>query len=126
MAYQDGRRQKGGWAYRQNTSLKNYIRQRDSYTCQICGEEGWIIDHIVPWAISHDSRIENLRVLCHRCNLALRRKRRDANPHDTLRKWFAHIDAELKAELTREAERAGGEQSDSSRSKVMAGAQARQ
>ena len=94
MTYKNGSRQTGGKAYRQNQSLKKFIRERDSYTCQICGKEGWIVDHRIPWAISHDSRIANLRVLCHGCNLKLRRKRRDVLP--MLDKWYKDIEAELK------------------------------
>jgi len=95
MAYKNGSKQVGGKAYRQHQSLKKYIRERDNYTCQICGQEGWIVDHIIPWAISHDSTIPNLRVLCHACNLVLRRRRKDARP--TLERWFADLDAELKS-----------------------------
>jgi|SRR3990167_10954711 len=80
MAYKDGSRTTGGKAYRQHQSLKKVVRERYNYTCQLCGNEGWIVDHIIPWAISHDSTLANLRVLCHGCNLELRRKRKDARP----------------------------------------------
>lgn len=97
MAFKNGSRQTGGKAYRQHQSLKKFIRERDNYTCQLCGKEGWIVDHKIPWAISHDSSIPNLRVLCHACNLALRRRRKDALP--MLEEWFAMLDAELKASI---------------------------
>ncbi len=88
---------RGGKAYRQNQSLKKFIRERDNCTCQICGNAGWIVDHIIPWAISHDSSVSNLRVLCHSCNLKLRRRRKDARP--MLEHWFADIELELKSTI---------------------------
>lgn len=43
--YKDGSpRRNGGQAYNQHRSLKEYIRERDNYTCQLCGAEGWIVD----------------------------------------------------------------------------------
>lgn len=96
MAYKDGSRTRGGKAYRQSQSLKEYIRRRDNHTCQLCGQEGWIIDHIVPWTVSHDSSLSNLRVLCHACNLKLRRVRKDANPFQTLADYYAYLERELK------------------------------
>ena len=66
----------GGRCYRQSQSLKGFIRERDNYTCQLCGKKGWIVDHIIPWRVSHDSHIANLRVLCHACNLSLRQQRK--------------------------------------------------
>jgi len=97
MSYKDGSRQTGGKAYRQHQSLKEFIRERDDYTCQICGKEGWIVDHKIPWAISHDSTIANLRVLCHACNLKLRCRRKDARP--MLEQWFATIEEELRLSI---------------------------
>ena len=94
MAYEDGSRQKGGYSYSQRRELKDRIRQRDKFTCQICREYGWIVDHITPYAISHDSRLENLRVLCRACNLATRR------PNKRLRlplpQYYEAIEAELR------------------------------
>ena len=100
MAYKDGSRQKGGKCYRQSQSLKKFVRERGNYTCQICGKEGWIVDHIIPYAVSHNSYISNLRVLCHSCNLKLRRKRKDANPYQRLADWYAYLDTELKQEVS--------------------------
>lgn len=82
----------GGNAYRQHTTLKNFIRERDHYTCQICGEYGDQVDHIIPYAISHDSHISNLRVLCRKCNIVTRRKRKAALPYP---EWIARIENEL-------------------------------
>ncbi len=73
-----GSKLSGGRAYRQHQTLKRFVRERDNYTCQLCGTEGWIVDHIRPWRVSHDSTLSNLRVLCHACNLKRRMKRIDA------------------------------------------------
>ena len=72
---------RGGQNYRQHTALKDYIKSRDNNTCQICGaglEARLEVDHIIPYAISRDSRIDNLRTLCTRCNRETRRKRVDS------------------------------------------------
>ena len=82
-------------AYRQHTKFKDQIRERDHYTCQLCGHYGDQVDHIIPWAESHDSSPENLRVLCLPCNLQLRRKRIDASLSDD--EFKAYIKAELAA-----------------------------
>ncbi len=87
----------GGKSYRQHQSFKTAIRERDNHTCQICGNEGWIIDHIIPYAISHETRPEGVRVLCHSCNLKLRRKRRDARLD--LNDWLSYLNTELRGEL---------------------------
>jgi 5-methylcytosine-specific restriction endonuclease McrA len=76
--YKDGSKQTGGKTYRQHTTLKDAIRKEAGYKCAICGEYGDQVDHIIPWQVSHDSSINNLRVLCRKCNLATRRQRRDA------------------------------------------------
>jgi len=93
MAYEDGSKQVGGKAYRQHQTLKAFIRERDGYTCRLCGEEGWMVDHIVAWGVSHDSTVSNLRVLCHACNLKTRRERRDAR--SSLNAWHSAIELEL-------------------------------
>ncbi len=53
--------------------LREMIKQRDNYTCQICGkympdEVGLHIDHIIPVSKGGKSTPENLRVLCSKCN----------------------------------------------------------
>jgi hypothetical protein len=53
--------------------LKEKIKIRDNYTCQICGKEmhdevGLQIDHIIPVAKGGLSIEKNLRVLCSKCN----------------------------------------------------------
>ena len=95
MGYKDGSKQRGGKCYRQSQSLKETLRKRFNFTCQICGQWGKTIDHIIPWAVSHDSSIANLRVLCNACNLKLRRVRRDANPHKTIADYYAYLEREL-------------------------------
>ncbi len=55
--------------------LRQKIKERDNYTCQICGkvmldEVGLHIDHIVPIKQGGKSVPENLQVLCSKCNLA--------------------------------------------------------
>lgn len=54
-------------------ALKKQIKERDNYTCQICGkympdEVGLQIDHIVPVSRGGKSVPSNLRVLCDKCN----------------------------------------------------------
>jgi 5-methylcytosine-specific restriction endonuclease McrA len=56
-----------------SSELKNKIKIRDDYTCQICGkhmpdEVGLHIDHIIPVAKGGLSIEKNLRVLCSKCN----------------------------------------------------------
>ena len=53
--------------------LREAIKQRDNYTCQICGkympdEVGLHIDHIIPISKGGKSIPSNLRVLCSKCN----------------------------------------------------------
>lgn len=48
------------------------VLERDSYTCQMCGEIGGFlqVDHIQPWSDCIEGRfnIENCRTLCMRCH----------------------------------------------------------
>ena len=53
--------------------LKDQIKKRDDYTCQLCGkympdEVGLHIDHIIPVSKGGKSIPSNLQVLCSKCN----------------------------------------------------------
>ncbi len=93
MAYKDGTKTVGGKTYSQHSSLKKFIRERDNHTCQLCGQPGDIVDHIIPWAISHDSSTSNLRAACFRCNVATRRKRE--NHSLPIAEWYHWLEQEL-------------------------------
>lgn len=54
--------------------LRQRIKERDNYTCQICGkympdEVGLHIDHIIPISKGGKTVEQNLQVLCDKCNL---------------------------------------------------------
>jgi len=60
-------------------SVQRAAYQRDSYTCVQCGLEGkgetheekvkgFAIDHVVPNAAGGSSELENLQILCRKCN----------------------------------------------------------
>lgn len=54
-------------------ALRDKIKIRDNYTCQICGkymtdEVGLQIDHIIPISKGGKSIESNLQVLCSKCN----------------------------------------------------------
>jgi 5-methylcytosine-specific restriction endonuclease McrA len=83
----------GNTCYRQALEYKQQVRERDNYTCQLCGAYGDQVDHIIPWAVSHDSQMGNLRVLCKPCNLSLRRTRSDAAL--SYNQFFQYIESEL-------------------------------
>jgi 5-methylcytosine-specific restriction endonuclease McrA len=95
--YTNGTKQRGGKTYRQHTSLKKAIREQAGYKCALCGGYGDQVDHAIPYAISHDSTLSNLRVLCLPCNLSLRRQRSDANLFPTITVWFDYLQSELVA-----------------------------
>ena len=60
-----------------NDRLKVRVLMRDGNRCQICGvkcNDGIHkihFDHIIPWSKGGETTLENLRVLCSVCNLAL-------------------------------------------------------
>jgi 5-methylcytosine-specific restriction endonuclease McrA len=74
---------KGGVTRRFRPSIPKSVSraayQRDSYSCVLCGLEGigetheektkgFALDHIVPHAAGGSSNLENLQVLCRKCN----------------------------------------------------------
>lgn len=55
--------------------LRNYIKERDNYTCQMCGASAYEhylllleVDHIIPISRGGLSVPENLQTLCWKCN----------------------------------------------------------
>jgi len=84
--------------YRQKLRVKERIRKRDNYTCQLCVAPGWQVDHIIPFAISHDSSEANLRILCKACNYKTRRERKDAAMSND--KWWEYIQKEYLDSLS--------------------------
>lgn len=56
--------------------LKIQVLMRDGNKCRICGVEcndgihNIHFDHIIPWSKGGETVLENLQVLCHKCNLA--------------------------------------------------------
>jgi 5-methylcytosine-specific restriction endonuclease McrA len=95
MCYKDGSKTVGGKCYRQSKEYRRMILERDNYTCQICGRPGKDVDHIIPFALGGLSIPTNQRVLCHKCNVNLRRPRKDRrlDPDE----YYAKLEAELAA-----------------------------
>ena len=84
--------------YQEQTLYKTVIRERDNYTCQLCGEHPvFDVDHIIPYHISKDNSESNLRVLCHRCNLISRRYTlpKGRMPRIPIDQWEDYIKREL-------------------------------
>ena len=76
---------KGGLTRRFRPPIPKSVRkaayQRDSYICVLCGLEGigetheekikgFAIDHVVPHAAGGGSELDNLQILCRKCNRA--------------------------------------------------------
>lgn len=74
---------KGGVTRRFRSSIPKSVSRaaydRDSYTCVLCGLEGrgqsheekikgFAIDHIISLAAGGSSELENLQILCRKCN----------------------------------------------------------
>ena|SRR6056297_961067 len=58
------------------SSMRKKVFERDLYTCQKCGQQNGKgndvplhIDHIVPIKYGGSSNMDNLQVLCQKCNL---------------------------------------------------------
>ncbi len=72
---------RGGKAYRQHSSFKERIRERDGHRCQLCGcgigevcDWHWApvgqldVAHRVPFKDGGLSTPSNMRLVCHPCN----------------------------------------------------------
>jgi 5-methylcytosine-specific restriction protein A len=49
--------------------LREIVIRRDGGACQMCGQEGNHVDHIVPRKLGGDDSLLNLQLLCAQCNL---------------------------------------------------------
>nr|WP_274521145.1 TerD family protein [Nocardia seriolae] len=51
--------------------VKNQVWQRDAGKCVECGAQEYLeFDHVIPWSRGGASSVDNLQILCRRCNLA--------------------------------------------------------
>lgn len=50
-------------------SRKEEILEYYNYICQYCYDEGYEVDHIIPWNYIHDDSVNNLVCCCKLCNL---------------------------------------------------------
>lgn len=64
-----------------SAKLKSLVFERDNATCQQCGaneenEPGvkLVIDHIIPYSKGGETTIDNLQILCRKCNIDKRNK----------------------------------------------------
>lgn len=49
--------------------LRAAVYERDDYRCLHCGaDEALSLDHIHPWSLGGEDKIENLQTLCRPCN----------------------------------------------------------
>lgn len=56
--------------------LQFLVYRRDRFSCRVCGRSPALVpglemhlDHIVPWSKGGDTTLENLQLLCKRCNI---------------------------------------------------------
>lgn len=61
-----------------NEDLKNLVRKRDDYICQLCGDEGNIVHHI-DYNKKNNSN-ENLITLCKSCHTKTTLRRKEFQP----------------------------------------------
>jgi hypothetical protein len=47
---------------------KQYVMERDNYTCRYCGEPGNVVDHVIPVAKGGGTSPENCVTACPKCN----------------------------------------------------------
>jgi 5-methylcytosine-specific restriction endonuclease McrA len=57
-------------------SVKDKVRQRDKNKCRICGKssEYMEFDHLTPYSKGAPATVENIQLLCRKCNLEKRNK----------------------------------------------------
>ena len=49
--------------------LSAWILKRDNFTCQYCGEQGYVADHVVPYSKGGKGDPDNLIASCNSCNM---------------------------------------------------------
>ncbi len=72
---------RGGKGYRQHSTFKAHIRERDGHRCQLCGcgigevcDSHWAtvtqldVAHVLSFKDGGLSTPDNMRVVCHPCN----------------------------------------------------------
>lgn len=96
------RKLRGGRYKTQGKAFREFVKQRDNYTCQICGRPGRDVDHIVPYYICKETRLDNVRLLCHSCNMRV--GRRTGAKLLPLDEWWKYIEAEYHRLLAEETE----------------------
>ena len=94
--FTNGSKIRGGTAYRQGQAVKDLVKWRDNFTCQLCGKQSpdvsIEVDHIIPYREGGLSTFENMRVLCMKCNRITRRPQRARLP---LPEYYESLEREL-------------------------------
>ncbi|MET9492104.1 TerD family protein [Nocardia sp. NPDC006630] len=50
--------------------VKSRVWQRDGGSCQQCGDKQYLeFDHVIPWSQGGATSVDNLQILCRKCNL---------------------------------------------------------
>jgi 5-methylcytosine-specific restriction protein A len=50
------------------TSLRRLVLTRDNHTCQLCGDSGNEVDHMIPAHLGGSHDPDNLTTLCRACH----------------------------------------------------------
>lgn len=66
-----------------NWRLRAMVLMKDGAICKLCGntpQDGFKlhVDHIIPWAKGGETTLENLQILCEKCNIG----KSDINPEE--------------------------------------------